>query len=250
MPNQKPTAASGLAATPEAFLEEALTLAAKDAKNGGVPITAGLLRRRIAAGLSGAKPRLSWQQAISIAMDVLPPTTRTPWPAVTMSRAVLPRDHSLHLDMQTEWYFFETNGFTTGGDRFYMVFLFQVLGGTYAGAPASGSQAVRALSIICAATLVPASGAPAQRFESWKGYPFVYSRAEAEAMAEAAGKDSSLIFYSDATQRLSLCALHVDGGASPEQPVLQLQSSGTSDVFSAQWLHDVAAGFSFGVSQD
>jgi hypothetical protein len=27
--------------------------------------------------------------------------------------------------MQTEWYFFDANGYTVGGDRFYINFLFQ-----------------------------------------------------------------------------------------------------------------------------
>ena len=114
------------AESPEEWLQQALSLAEKTTKDGGVPTTAGMLRRRIAAGLAGAKARISWRDAVSIAMDVLPPTTRAPWPAVTVPRAELPRDHALHLDMQTEWYFFDANGFTKTGDRFYMNFLFQI----------------------------------------------------------------------------------------------------------------------------
>ena len=238
--------------SPEEWLQQALTLAEKTAKDGGVPTTAAMLRRRIAAGLAGSKARISWRDAVSIAMDVLPPTTRAPWPAVTVPRVELPRDHALHLDMQTEWYFFDANGFTKTGDRFYMNFLFQVLGGAYAGAPSAGSSpAVRALSVICAATLVPADGGNAQRFQSWHAYPFAYSRAAAEAVA-AAQVGKGPVFYNDSPQRLCLRALNGDGSA----PVLELSSAGgkgdgrTVDTFSAEWLQGAPAGFSFQVSQD
>ena len=41
--------------SPEEWLQQALSLAEKTTKDGGVPTTAGMLRRRIAAGLAGAK---------------------------------------------------------------------------------------------------------------------------------------------------------------------------------------------------
>jgi hypothetical protein len=64
------------AGSAESWLEQALTLAERSEANGGVPQTAALVRRRVEAGLSGTKRRISWKEAVAIGMDVLPPTTR------------------------------------------------------------------------------------------------------------------------------------------------------------------------------
>jgi len=161
--------------------------------------------------------------------------------------------------MQTEWYFFDANGYTVGGDRFYINFLFQVLGGTYDGgvssAPIGTIPAVRALSLITAATLVPADGSEAKRYESWAVFPFAHSQEEAQQLA-AAQPGGGTVYYSEASALLSVHALG-DDATLAQPPLMKLTAGGggrggssTPDVFDLEWLGAAPAGFSFSVAQD